>query len=1059
MDGNSDSQASQILANLQDRREASKHSTASESLNSHATCTDSSLPKNIRSSARYHFHGLAATQTTQTETQLNSHKDDQVEQESQKENIHSPVPSADQRALNPAVAARHLSKGSRSPVPSNATKNKGKAMSFQSPACTNNIPHTDSATSSPLSTPELVDHLESSDSNPAMDIGTILVEATQEPESQPSQVEEEEESQTYFPDPQDDGLYGAQPPEDFDMDVEDSHPPSQQPDEPSLGRDSPSQMTDVSSQDAQAFWDDQNNIPRPQYVETQIEETQPVETQVEPAETQMATQLETQPDDEPQQIDVPDACWRAYQIAKGSKNPMMDVSRTKRWSYMRKDYETDVPDEVWVRYWKERKVNPMDTPTGRRWPYLLKDFERVASEEDQTNPLALQLHDHLDTPVNPPTDEVLSQALQETQLADESDQAYAVRPNLVPPRTRGAFTRSGSLEATAEDAMDIAPDFLPTRASSIQATSTRFNANDQSIVDNEDCCPDSEPARGGVALPATSTASKDHGSSRKRRRSDDEDEVSDPTKLHDESVPDSTEAEPDPNQNIVDSDEDEDEESIPLYEQFVASEQQTRNKTGSMEQMPPPRETRSTRSKGKQRADSTPTAPSARKRQRTVGASIEATPMRTRLSSKPPVTPNDNTPGPSTSTSKTRSNSKKREASVASSSGSSTKAPLRLHGPDYRVFALWKQDAHYYAGVVTEIENSGYTVAFCDNTERKDIAIEHMRIFDLRRGDSVVYGEHNHVGTVSRVGEDDIHIIAGVNPRPQLLHYKDIKVSSKTVESQWTNRMLTEQMIKTIGEQESRQFLYVGKSVDINTLDHFLRGCAIVPSFSSTDPTEREQVIDGLRGVLETQSGKLLSDWHDVIHLKGKKCTQHWYIESKDVRWKGLEDIRRLYLVGDDTSQKAKFLFAIAIGVPCLSKEWLEDEAQIHEWNRYLLTQGYSDHLHARISQSVDLDWGNSVSHLEEIMDNPVPPKLFAGKFVSLTKSVGIPHIILGMGARRVEYAKTWENASREKGSCDYIVFVKQRPNIARMPRDCRLVSWNWVKQCLITGRMIPGEG
>lgn len=47
-----------------------------------------------------------------------------------------------------------------------------------------------------------------------------------------------------------------------------------------------------------------------------------------------------------------------------------------------------------------------------------------------------------------------------------------------------------------------------------------------------------------------------------------------------------------------------------------------------------------------------------------------------------------------------------------------------------------------------------------------------------------------------------------------------------------------------------------------------------------------------------------------------------------------------------------------------------------------MLPQGYSDRLSARISQQVDVDWGNSVHQLTDIMDNAVPAKVFSDQSI-----------------------------------------------------------------------------
>lgn len=48
----------------------------------------------------------------------------------------------------------------------------------------------------------------------------------------------------------------------------------------------------------------------------------------------------------------------------------------------------------------------------------------------------------------------------------------------------------------------------------------------------------------------------------------------------------------------------------------------------------------------------------------------------------------------------------------------------------------------------------------------------------------------------------------------------------------------------------------------------------------------------------------------------------------------------------------------------------------------FLLPAGFCDPLNARVSQLLDLDWGNSVEHLTEIMSNLVPSKLFANQSI-----------------------------------------------------------------------------
>jgi hypothetical protein len=282
---------------------------------------------------------------------------------------------------------------------------------------------------------------------------------------------------------------------------------------------------------------------------------------------------------------------------------------------------------------------------------------------------------------------------------------------------------------------------------------------------------------------------------------------------------------------------------------------------------------------------------------------------------------------PGSSASKTYSNSKKREASVASSSRGPARNTPRLNS---RVFALWKQDGHYYAGTVKKRCDSGYTVSFCDNTTMPDIPIEHLRAFDLRTGDSVIYGEYGHVAKVDHVDGQTIHITTPCNVLPlPTLHFRDIKISSKTIESQWKDRKLTDQMIG-IARNSNADDRWISKtSGPSSSWDCFLHGCAIIISLSVTDRSEHKRISDELSNKVRLNKGISLEGWHEVVHLEGQYSEQHWYIERKDVKWKGSEKIRRLFLLGNDATQKVKYLFAIALGVPCLSLEWLNEEALV----------------------------------------------------------------------------------------------------------------------------------
>ncbi len=155
--------------------------------------------------------------------------------------------------------------------------------------------------------------------------------------------------------------------------------------------------------------------------------------------------------------------------------------------------------------------------------------------------------------------------------------------------------------------------------------------------------------------------------------------------------------------------------------------------------------------------------------------------------------------------------------------------------------------------------------------------------------------------------------------------------------------------------------------------------------------------------------------------------------------------------------------------------------------------------LGARVSQAVDLDWCNSPHHLTEIMENPVPAKVFSGKHIlclspdylpvkakkvtssndlpnihlnilaqgdvsstdkSAESSRQVPYIILAMGSSRVEAVAGPEHASLKIKDYDYVI-VKEDDDVKKFSakhRNANFVPFHWVKQCLIAGRLFPNS-
>ena len=126
--------------------------------------------------------------------------------------------------------------------------------------------------------------------------------------------------------------------------------------------------------------------------------------------------------------------------------------------------------------------------------------------------------------------------------------------------------------------------------------------------------------------------------------------------------------------------------------------------------------------------------------------------------------------------------------------------------------------------------------------------------------------------------------------------------------------------------------------------------------------------------------GIVINDWNDILTFQGKhtRGDKRWTIDANDIKVQKPKGVDRIFLISNDYSQKPKYLIALALGVPCVDAKWIR---QMHQgidtpWSSFLLPAGLSESLGARISQMVDLEWGDSPLHLQELMNNAVAAKI-----------------------------------------------------------------------------------
>ncbi|KAF9227698.1 hypothetical protein BS17DRAFT_694286 [Gyrodon lividus] len=450
----------------------------------------------------------------------------------------------------------------------------------------------------------------------------------------------------------------------------------------------------------------------------------------------------------------------------------------------------------------------------------------------------------------------------------------------------------------------------------------------------------------------------------------------------------------------------------------------------------------------------------------------------------------------------TSTRSKESETPVAAApsvkrlrSGMSSNRALTIE-PATRVFALWKQDGHYYSGTVHSHKlKTKYLVRFDDETE-DEVELKNMRRCELVVGDHVILIQDNLRGKVNDVsqmvsdGLIQVEVDNGAAIATCGVELGDIRIASRTLQSQWKARTLTAEAIITVVRPKPPLDTTPSKQSLVSSISgKAQRGLAktgfvvtLSPKNANPDQTKDNAIL-----AIKQHGGLVIDDWSSVFATEGKhsQSNKRWMVTPKDFRWKSEANLDRVFLLSDDANQKPKFLLALALGIPCLSFEWLTKAGNSRQdWQPFLLSAGYSDTLGARISQLVDLDWGNCTEHLTDIMTNRVASKLFSQKTVlcigaefvplppqrsrknhpeaerSREASRVVPWIILGMGAMKVEAVTDAKQVSAgHMQSFNYII-VKEREDLGPVALGKNVVVGhvNWVKECLISSRILPPE-
>ncbi|KAE9409633.1 hypothetical protein BT96DRAFT_530423 [Gymnopus androsaceus JB14] len=437
----------------------------------------------------------------------------------------------------------------------------------------------------------------------------------------------------------------------------------------------------------------------------------------------------------------------------------------------------------------------------------------------------------------------------------------------------------------------------------------------------------------------------------------------------------------------------------------------------------------------------------------------------------------------------------------------------------YQVLGLSVTNGHWYPGIIIKYGTDSWKIKFNDNSAEM-AKIGSMVAWELRVGDVVKHMRDVKTKKTAQVKEvkEEMAVVADEGGRVFDLPYDKLCVPPEQVEIQWKDRFLTAKELAAMRDKASYS---VTQSTLRDDADEFLRGCGIIITSNPKAHAWNKEKSDIFASMIEN-GASLIEDWTDALQLSGKyiydrddddndddddeddddregETPIRWKILKKDVEWfQDLDEpgsLQRVFVIADTLCQKPKYLVALALGVPCLSTKWMTDNfthRQGKDWSGYLLPQGIctSTVPNARLSQSVNLDWGTSPQHLQDIMDNPHATKLFEGLSILCVgddyipsrdknrkgavndhenglrtianrseMTSGVALIILAMGASKVVAVASLKDAPKAKARFDYVVFKDSNwKTKVSVPKDSdsegpRYVSWAWVKQSLICGK------
>ena len=243
-----------------------------------------------------------------------------------------------------------------------------------------------------------------------------------------------------------------------------------------------------------------------------------------------------------------------------------------------------------------------------------------------------------------------------------------------------------------------------------------------------------------------------------------------------------------------------------------------------------------------------------------------------------------------------------------------------------RVFAQWPLCEQFYAGFVhsrSPVQSDFYIVRFDDGTECP-VHISNLRQSELGEGDEVFVIGYKQPGRVTAIDRWDTegYVRVQVDTGGMLdVKASSIKIPKSVVDKSWGERLVHENSICTLLQAQGLN-ASTSKATAVNgtSTSKYLKRIGFVVTMKSTNDQSRTHIFD----LIKNNGGKVIDDWMNVFPFSPQQTDRSWVATRGDVKHKDF-GLQTVFLLADEPNQKPKYLVALALGIPCVSTQWLLD--------------------------------------------------------------------------------------------------------------------------------------